>query len=261
MSRPLVGEAVAVTMAPDQQQDAPRFVREKVRFGFHTIGITLTGILVLLMPMVTTKFFLFGTSFGQYEISLLLLGLGLVTFTWYEWIRNRPVWMKATQSWWLLPLWPLTYWNQWFVRSVQVRPHEQTTRTATLDFSLGFALVWVTCPTLITAAACFATAWADPLARVFGKRWGKTKWWFNNKTVFGSMTCLSVAALSVYLTIGLSTHFTTLLIGQALLVGLITMLCELIPQFPEDPKPGAMISPADNFWLVTGTALTLVLVV
>jgi dolichol kinase len=251
MSRPVLVQAVTDVTAPEESKDAPRFISEKVRFSFHGIGITLCGILVLLIPELFTAHIKFAGT---------LIVLSLIWFAWYEWVRCRPAWIRATRSWWLLPFWPITYWNPWALRVLKVRPHEIGTRTSSLDFLIGFSLVWSLSPSWLTATACFVTAWADPLARVFGKRWGKTKWPRSNKTLVGSTACLITAALITLISVSLFRGYAHIVIAQALAVGLVTAAFELIPQFPQKPKVGDLLSPADNFWLITGSALTLMLV-
>ena len=261
MSRPVLKQAVAEATAFSDETDAPRFISEKVRFSFHGIGITLAGLLVLLIPaFMTTKYKLWGIAWGHYEFSVFLIVLTLLWFTWYEWVRCRPVWIIATQSRWLLPFWPITYWNPWALRILKVRPHEIGTRTSSLDFLIGFGLVWSVSPTWLTATACFVTAWADPLARVFGKRWGTTKWPNSKKSLVGSTACLVTATVITFLSMTVFHGFAPMLILKALVVGVVTSACELIPQFPKKPQDGDMLSPADNFWLITGSALTLTLV-
>ena len=261
MSRPVLAPAVAGATASPEDKDAPRFISEMVRFNFHGIGISICGVLVLVIPLITAQIEIFGILFGQHQLAAGLIILCLLWFAWYEWLRCRPAWIRATKSWWLLPFWPLTYWNAWAVGHLKVRPHEVGTRTSTLDYFVGFALVWSLSPTWLTATACFVTAWADPLARVFGKRFGKLKWPNSNKTIIGSTACLIVAGSIACISITSFQGFTPMVIVQSLVVGIATMLFELIPQFPLKPKKGDALSPADNFWLITGSALTLMLVI
>jgi dolichol kinase len=184
-----------------------------------------------------------------------LMVLSLALFAWYEFLRCRPGLQDRVQSG---ILWPMTSWMVWSVQKIKVRPHEVGTRSSSLDFLAGLGLVWALAPTWVLATACFITAWADPLARVIGKNFGRRRWPRSEKTYMGSFACALVATLvsaaSLYI---ISGTFTAATLATATIAGGATAAAELIPQYPEEPKPGDMMSPADNLWLIVGSALAL----
>lgn len=196
-----------------------------------------------------------GVEVDHKLVSGSLIILALAVFALYESLQTHERLMEFVQCW---PFWPATCWMPVVVRMIKVRPHEMRTRTATMDLMVAVALVWLFCPIWVVAAACFITAWSDPFARIVGKRWGKRKWPWGKKTILGSTACMvtatAVAALMLFAYTPLSGEQ---LFAVALFTGAITALVELIPQWPENPKPGQIVSPADNFVLVIGSAFAL----
>lgn len=249
-------QAVVNATAP-VDENSQQFIKEWVRFWFHGLAISLCGILAIIMP-------------DWAALSLLLPVVAW--FAWYEIVRTSPKLQDWLSSW---LLWPLTSWMVWACKKIKIRPHEVGTRASALDFLLGFTIAWAVCPSYLLATACFVTAWCDPFARVFGRRFGKTKWFFSEKTPIGSMTCMVVAAVVactslcffgsgriIELSDGLLTvkwiNFSEIML-VSLAVGFIAAMVELIPQFPKHPKPGDIMSPADNFSIILTVSLVLTL--
>ncbi len=195
-----------------------------------------------------------GLSYSAHQLSGWLLAGSLALFAWYELLRCRPR-LKAFMRSWIF--WPLTRWMVWTANRIKVRPHEIGTRSSSLDFLAGLGIIWVLCPLWVLASACFITAWADPFARVIGKRYGKVKWPFGSKTVEGSLTCFAIAAVISFTVLHWFYGPDARVIVCALFVGVATALAELIPQWPKEPRPGDMLSPADNFWLILSSGFAL----
>ena len=116
------------------------------------------------------------------------------------------------------------------------------------------------CPQEILGVACFMTALCDPCARVGGLAWGKTQWWFSKKTCMGSSICWLVATVIAFTSLlCLGTMPLAYSIFASIVAGAVAALVELVPQFPREPKPGDILSPADNFSIILATSVALCL--
>ncbi len=226
----------AVALGPvSKESTSKKLVQEPVRFVFHSLGISLAGVLAFLLP---------NDLAGLAAISLVVTCLIGESLRASERFLNWP--------WWTI-LGPLTR----ITHRVDVRENEVGTRTATLDFSVGLYIAWGTCPLWAVAAACLVTAWADPLARVVGKRWGSIKWPGSKKTLEGSGTCFFVTTLICTFVLAGQGVQGPVVLAVSIIAGVMTTLAELIPQWPKKPRPGDILTPADNFWLVIVAAATL----
>src|SRR5690606_8271115 len=110
-----------------------------------------------------------GLSYSANQLSGWLLAGSLALFAWYELLRCRPR-LKAFMRSWIF--WPLTRWMVWPGIRLNVRPQDSGARSSSLDFLARLGIIAVLCPLWLLASACFITAWADPFARVIGKRYG-----------------------------------------------------------------------------------------
>ena len=233
---PITSNEVVARAPASKEQDPPKLVKEPVRFAFHTIGISLSGILALTLdPLIATYLliiFVFISMSGEF-------------------LRCN----EQIQQW---PNWTLLSPLARLAASISVREHELGTRSATLDFFLAFAITWTFCTPEVVAVACFITAWADPLARVVGKNWGKTKWPRSQKTPIGSGACWLVATIVCAFALLVQGRGLATVVVSAVIVGLCTALAELIPQYPSKPKPGDILTPADNFWLMIIVSMAIV---
>lgn len=256
MSRQLNTEAVAESMVSDG--NAPRFITEKVRFWFHSVAISLCGILAVLIPWLfpwptEMEWWIFaGREFGHVQLIGGLLILSIALFAWYEFIRQRPRLKDFLVTW---PLRFFTAWMTWVANRVKVRPHELKTRASAMDFLAGLGLAWALTSPGAVAIACLAAAWCDPFARVIGKRYGRRRWWSTNKTVVGSLACFLVAALMAGLGFAVIYGFEVRMLSACIVVGLTAACLELIPQWVFPTKKGAVLTPADNFSIMLGSAL------
>lgn len=234
-------QAVVDTTAP-VEESSPEFIKEWVRFWFHGLGISLCGILTFSLP-------------DWLACGLLLFFVAW--FAWYELVRSSSKLQDVLSNW---LLWPLTSWMVWATRKIKVRPHEIGTRASSLDFFLGFVIAWAICPSYIMATACFVTAWCDPFARVVGRNFGKRKWPFSKKTFMGSSACWLVATVVAFVCLMvLGGMPKEVALSGSIVTGLSAAIVELIPQFPRKPKPGDILSPADNFSIILTVSLVLTL--
>ncbi len=74
-----------------------------------------------------------------------------------------------------------------------VRKHEVATRAASTDFLMAMAICAFAFSPRVAATAFLVTAFADPMARLFGVYFGTLRWHKSNKTFEGSIGFLLVA--------------------------------------------------------------------
>lgn len=235
---PIARKQAVAQEAPVLTTDsAPKLIREPVRFAFHTVGISAAGVLAALLGEVLAG--------GAALVLVVVCVIG-------EALRASK---KATE--W--PSWTIIAPLARAAHRVEVRDHEKGTRTATLDFALALLIIWGTCPLQVVVVACFITAWCDPLARVVGQNWGKHKLPFGKKSYEGSATCWFIASVVAFVGLSISIGVSLPVLLGALLVGVCTTLAELIPQWCFKTRLGTVITPADNFWLVLISGLSLAL--
>ncbi len=144
--------------------------------------------------------------------------------------------------------------NNWFGRLCNrpiVREHEVDTRAASTDFGIAMAVMAMFFQPTVAAIAFLVAALADPMARLWGMRFGRRRWFGSKKTVEGSLACFAVAATVILMA------SSSLSVAAGLGVAAIAMAAELIPQTAINTRFGKLLTPCDNFYvpLLTGAVM------
>lgn len=137
------------------------------------------------------------------------------------------------------------------LNGINLRPDEVHTRAASTDFVLAMGLCAYLFPPAIASTAFLVTAFADPMARLFGIYFGTVRWHRRRKTIEGSIGCCLVA-LCVIMTIQPSPS-----LPAAGLAAVIAAWAELCEQRVIETRLGPYITFGDNFRMPIATALAL----
>ena len=243
MNRPLKTAWIEAVESDSEIPTQPEWMNgisrsEGWRKFFHIVGNSVVGILAVLI-----------VGFAYKVVPLLV---ALVLFTAHEFIRrNMRQFGEKLESSRLSFLVTLSHKTETIHREDEIG-----TRTGSTDCLWGVlsALLLTqffdATPALSTAA--FILAWSDPAGGVIGKRWGRFKIPWSNKTLLGSTTVFAVSFLIVWLTVFCyrpeMTTFETL--GICSVVAAVASFAEWIPSTEFRIGSFGWKTPVDNFWMM-----------
>lgn len=194
---------------------------EWMRLAFHVLAISAAAVVCL---FVTDPAWRLG-----------LVGTALVLATLYELLRK----LRGTAVGKAL-------------NGLRVRPREVRTRAASTDFVWAMSLCAYLFSPHVAATAFFVTAFADPMARLFGIYFGTVRWHRRTKkTVEGSIGFFLIAVTVIIL------HRPAPSLPVAVTAAVVATLAELRDQRVRMTRFGPILPPSDNFWIPVCTATTL----